>query len=105
GGDLNLVGSRGPLDLLLSGLAGNGGDLVTVDTPVLGSDAWYTWRDDQSTFGPGRLDWLLVGDARVVQAFSLDTRVRDPGVIAGWGLRPDDSAVSDHLPVVVDLRP
>lgn len=105
GGDLNLVGSRGPLDLLREGLASNGGDLAAVDTPVLGSDAWYTWRDDRSSFGPGRLDWLLVGDARVAQAFSLDTRVLDPGVLALWGLEQNDSAVSDHLPVVVDLRP
>jgi hypothetical protein len=37
-----------------------------------------------------------------VQAFALDTRLIDADRLAMWGLYPDDSAVSDHLPVVVD---
>lgn len=105
GGDLNLVGSRGPMDNLRAGLSGSGRDLTPAETPILGYDAAYTWRNDRSSFGPGRLDWFLVGDARVVGSFAVDTRLIDPATLAALGLEPDDSAISDHLPVVVDLKP
>lgn len=105
GGDVNLVGSREPLERLGAGLDVGGRDLRPVDTPVLGDSVYYTWREDRSAFGPGRLDWILVGGLRSTQAFALDTRLIDPGTLAGLGLEPDDSAVSDHLPIVVDLRP
>lgn len=105
GGDMNLVGTRGPLEILRAGLASNGNDLSPAPTRAIGDTAMYTWRDDRSSFGPGRLDWFLTGDARVAQSFSLDTRLIDPDTLALWGLNQDDSAVSDHLPVVVDLKP
>ena len=72
---------------------------------MIGDTAIYTWRDDNGYFGPGRLDWFVTGESRVAQAFALDTRLIDPDRLAMWGLYPDDSAVSDHLPVVVDLKP
>ncbi|USN97926.1 MAG: endonuclease/exonuclease/phosphatase family protein [Phycisphaeraceae bacterium] len=105
GGDMNLVGSRAPIDLLARGLGDHGRDLQPAPTPALGTNAWYTWRDDSNEFGPGRLDWILIGDAKVVQSFSLDTRLIDPAVLAECGIEPGDGAVSDHLPVVVDLKP
>ncbi len=105
GGDLNLVGTRGPLDILRTGLNTNGSDFEPASTGVIGDTAIYTWRDDRSYFGPGRLDWFLTGEATVAQAFALDTRLIDPDRLAMWGLYSDDSAVSDHLPVVVDLKP
>jgi endonuclease/exonuclease/phosphatase family metal-dependent hydrolase len=105
GGDMNLVGTRGPLETLGAGIGPRGGDLTPVDAPVLGDNVAYTWRDDRSAFGPGRLDWILAGDARVERAFALDTRLIDPAVLAQVGLEPADSAVSDHLPLVVDLKP
>lgn len=105
GGDLNLVGTRGPLEILRKGLNENGGDLVIAETRVVGDSAVYTWRDDRGYFGPGRLDWFVTGDARISQSFALDTRLIDQDRLAQWGLYPDDSAVSDHLAVVVDLKP
>ncbi len=105
GGDLNLVGTRGPLDILRTGLASDGSDFEPATTGVIGDTAIYTWRDDNGYFGPGRLDWFVTGESRVAQAFALDTRLIDPDRLAMWGLYPDDSAVSDHLPVVVDLKP
>jgi endonuclease/exonuclease/phosphatase family metal-dependent hydrolase len=105
GGDMNLVGTRGPLDVLRAGLASGGGDLRPAMTGVIGETALYTWRDDRGYFSPGRLDWFVTGDATVAQAFALDTRLMDADRLAEWGLYPDDSAVSDHLPVVVDLMP
>jgi len=105
GGDLNLVGTRGPLDILAGGLSGSGRDLEPADTMILGQDVLYTWRNDRSSFAPGRLDWVLTGDARVVQSFAFDTRRMDPATLEAAGLEPGDSDASDHLPVVVDLRP
>jgi len=105
GGDMNLVGTRGPLEILRAGLASNGDALEPAPTKVIGDTAMYTWRNDRSSFGPGRLDWFLTGDARVEQSFALDTRLIDPDQLAMWGLNQDDSAVSDHLSVVVDLKP
>lgn len=105
GGDMNLVGTRGPLDVLRGGLNEGGRDLEPAMTGVIGETALYTWRDDRGYFSPGRLDWFLTGDASVAQAFAIDTRLMNPDSLAMWGLYPDDSAVSDHLPVVVDLKP
>ncbi len=105
GGDMNLVGTRGPLDVLREGLGAGGRDLQPAMTGVIGETALYTWRDDRGYFSPGRLDWFLTGNASVAQAFAVDTRLMDPDRLATWGLYPDDSAVSDHLPVVVDLMP
>jgi endonuclease/exonuclease/phosphatase family metal-dependent hydrolase len=105
GGDLNLVGTRGPLEILRDGLGSDGSDFAPASTGVIGDTAIYTWRDDRSYFGPGRLDWFVTGESTTVQAFALDTRLIDADRLAMWGLYPDDSAVSDHLPVVVDLKP
>lgn len=106
-GDLNLVGSRPPLDLMRASLDTDGSDLSVVDAAVIGDAALYTWRNDAETFTPGRLDWIVYSDASVkaANAFSLDTRRLADDALARMGLTRTDSAASDHLPVVVDLRP
>lgn len=105
GGDLNLVGSRPPLDTLAAGLDVDGTDLAIADPGVLGDRAVYTWRDDGMGFSPGRLDWVLVGDAQATirRAFVLDTSLADPEALAGLGIEAGDSAATDHLAVVVDV--
>jgi len=106
GGDLNLVGSRPPLDTLAAGLDIDGTDLAIADPGVLGDGAVYTWRDEQSSFSPGRLDYVLVGDAqaRIERAFVFDTSLADAGSLGALGMEPGDSAATDHLAVVVDVE-
>ena len=104
-GDMNLVGTRGPLDTLRRGLAGDGSDLGIVRAEVLGDGAIYTWWEAGNDFGPGRLDYVLAGGATVAQAFVLDTSRLGPVSLAEAGLDASDTSASDHLPVVVDLVP
>jgi endonuclease/exonuclease/phosphatase family metal-dependent hydrolase len=105
GGDMNLVGSRPPLDLLRAGADSDGSDLAVVEAFVLGDRSMYTWADDGEGFAPGRLDYLLHSDAntRVVNAFVLDTSRLSEESLARLGLDATDSASTDHRPVVVDL--
>jgi endonuclease/exonuclease/phosphatase family metal-dependent hydrolase len=106
-GDCNLVGTYGPLEALMAGLDSDGSDLSPATPVVLGDSATYTWSDPKSEFPPGRLDYALFGDASadVVQAFVLDTSRLSTRSLARVGLDRTDTAASDHLPVVVDLRP
>ena len=105
GGDLNLVGSRDPLDILAAGLDPDGGALAVADAPVLGDAAVYTWSQPWSRFSPGRLDWLLHGrDVHARRAFVLDARRLDAATLAAAGIERPDTAASDHLPLVLDLR-
>ena len=106
-GDLNLVGTRTPLDDLRAGLDADGSDMDVVETYVLGDAAAYTWSDAESPFSPGRLDYAVASDAtmEVVRAFVLDTRRLSDEALARMGLQRGDSAASDHMPLIIDLRP
>lgn len=104
-GDMNLVGSRAPLDVLRAGLDG-GRDLTVADAVTYGDLAYATWHDAATPFGPGRLDYLVysASNAKVVHAFVLDTTRLTDGALARMGLDRDDTLkASDHMPVVVDL--
>jgi endonuclease/exonuclease/phosphatase family metal-dependent hydrolase len=107
GGDLNLVGSRRPLDLLGEGLDTDGRDLAVAQGYQLFGLTDATWADPESPFGPGRLDFVLFSDAALFLERAVPLESRD--VAEQWrqrrGLRPDDTEkASDHLPLVVDLR-
>lgn len=106
GGDLNLVGSRDPLGLIGAGLDADGSDLEAVEPWVTGDAAQYTWMNSESSFTPGRLDYVLVGDAglEVSRSFVLDTARLSEAALAAHGLERADSAASDHRPIVVDVR-
>ncbi len=105
GGDYNLVGTRTPLETLAAGLGAGGSDLIPVDAVTLGDAAAITWVDDQSLFSPGRLDWILIDpdSTPIRRAFMLDTRRISETSRHRAGLERDDSAATDHLPLVVDL--
>ncbi len=107
GGDVNLVGTRTPLDRLVAGLDVDGSDLTPAFTPVLGDHAVYTWTHAPSSFAPGRLDWGVYGQAgaELVHAFALDTRRLGSRTLARYALEHEDAAASDHVPVVLDLVP
>lgn len=106
GGDFNLVGSLPPLEVLSVGLDRDGSELEVVEAYGLGEGSQLTWRDPESAFTPGRLDYVLAGEAgvEIVQSFVLDTERLTDRALARIGLDRQDSRVSDHLPVVVDLR-
>lgn len=105
GGDMNLVGSRTPLDILKQRLAEGETDMDIAEARVLGDGTAYTWRDASSVFPNGRLDYVVSTGAHVVQAFTLDTARLSDAALARLGLDRTDTSVSDHLPVVIDLIP
>ncbi|TVQ62881.1 MAG: endonuclease/exonuclease/phosphatase family protein [Phycisphaerales bacterium] len=106
GGDVNLVGTRTPLERLVEGLDDDGSDLAVASAPVLGDASFYTWAEASSWFAPGRLDWAVYNEsgAELVHAFVLDTRRLSARTLARHGLEEADSSASDHVPVVIDLR-
>lgn len=106
-GDMNLVGTPDPLHIIRQGLDGDGSALAVSMPIVLGDAAMYTWNDDDNNFSPGRLDYALYGDSNtdVINAFVLDTRRLSDASLRWSGLERGDTAASDHLPIVIDLRP
>jgi hypothetical protein len=105
GGDLNLVGSRTPLDLLVSGLDGEG-DLIPVDSYRLTDRSMATWRNDDQPFSPGRLDFVLISGSTlsVDRAFPFEAEEISADLLVALGVHQEDSRrTSDHLPLVVDL--
>ncbi len=107
GGDYNLVGSRTPLEILAAGLDADNGPLDVAEARRLGAREAVTWRRADSSFTPGRLDYALVDGAAVeiVQAFILDTDALSDAALERSALRRSDSAASDHLPMIIDIRP
>lgn len=107
-GDVNLVGSRPPLDIMRVGLDADGSDLAVATPGVLGDRTMKTWSEAGNEFGPGRLDYVVYSDARARQqaAFVLDTsRLADEPLALAKLKRTDTATASDHMPVVVDLLP
>jgi endonuclease/exonuclease/phosphatase family metal-dependent hydrolase len=107
GGDLNLVGSPEAMHVLRSGLDVDGADLTVAEALVLGDRIATTWSNPRGRFAPSRLDFALVGDAAagVSQAFVLDSRILTNAALSEAGLEGADTDASDHLPLVVDIRP
>lgn len=104
GGDLNLVGSRRPLDVLRRNLDPAGGDLAAAPAYRLNGLSNTTWRAP-GPFPPGRLDYLLVSGSRfrILRSFAFDPADLTPLARRELGLAGGDDTVTDHLPVVVDL--
>ncbi len=118
-GDMNLVGSYRQVETLVSGTivdekrfgpshhADWDGTALTDAAPrhLSGREA-YTWRDDRSSFAPGRLDYIVYSDsiARLTNAFVLWTEDLDQATLASYELEAEDTRkASDHLPVVADF--
>jgi hypothetical protein len=86
-------------------LDADGSPLTIARPAVLGDEELFY------TFGirglRSRLDYITYSDnsLKVVNAFVLDTAILDPASLKAMGLEPDDSAATDHLPVVLDLSP
>jgi endonuclease/exonuclease/phosphatase family metal-dependent hydrolase len=107
GGDFNLVGSRSPLDLVRENLDADRSDLEVATMLVHGDSAVYSWRQPADIFPPGQLDFFLYSDAvaDLRQAFALNTALLSEEALHQAGLTRDDTAASDHLPIVMDIAP
>jgi hypothetical protein len=119
-GDLNTVSGPVPRDNLLHGI----GDLKTdwdgssmADTNpthnALGLDD-YTWRNDNSPFAPGILDYVMYTDSvmYVEHSFILNPTTMTNAELAATGLHVTDMLRTkslgsfldfDHLPLIVDF--
>ena len=118
-GDLNLVGLAQQLESLIDGNIINE-DLYgpDVNMDVDGSDlldtlpthtqqrTTYTWRNDFSSFWPGRLDCSVISDSvlELGRSFVIETRSMSAERLAQYQLDILDSSASDHLPLVTDVR-
>ena len=70
--------------------------------------ASYTWRNNFSSFGPGKLDFIIFTDAVVDlgNSFVLNTADMSASKLSALGLLANDTEqASDHLPLVQDLQP
>ncbi len=109
GGDMNLVGSTLPMDLLIKdgqALVGGRGDLLIAEALQPDGRGMQTWQEDDNSYSPGRLDWIVFGGKNLAasQAIVLDTLDLDAAQLTAMSLkRTDTETASDHLPVVVDL--
>ncbi len=119
-GDMNLVGLSGQVETLVAGTISDEerfGRTVAADwdgTPMsdasplhIGGREGYTWRDDTSSFAPGKLDYIVYSDSVMEMTGGFVLRTEDlPGeILESYGLRAADTGeASDHLPVVADFR-
>lgn len=119
GGDLNLVGYAQQLSTLLTGniqntsTYGEGGqpdwDNTDVTAPIcIQTDKRmdYTWRYDNSSYPPGKLDFIIYSDAvmNAQKSFVLQTEVMPQHRLQLYGLNQNNTGIaSDHFPVVTDF--
>ena len=117
-GDLNLVGDRQQLTTLVTGeiintqLFGNGGppdwddtDLEDLISQQTDKRTAYTWRNDNSSFPPGRLDFQIYSNSvmSVEKSFVIQTEIMSADRLTQYGLQQFDTRnASDHFPKVTD---
>lgn len=118
-GDLNLVGYAQQLTTLITGDIQNTGsygqgslydwdESEVTDQICVQSDKRmaYTWRDDYSSYPPGRLDFIIFSDAVMVaeKSFTIQTEVMPTSRLQEYGFNQYDTYIaSDHFPVVTDF--
>lgn len=105
-GDLNLVGSRTPLEMLAIQTDLDKTSLSIVEPYQLDGLSNLTWADRTQPFTPGRLDFMLYSDStmRVLRAFVYDSADLSTIWAQSKDVKEDDTQnTSDHLPVVTDF--
>ena len=118
-GDLNMVGYRRQLDVLLHGSfvdPSNGpdfspgrakGSLKSARLRHTHRRSITTWRRESSEFTPGKLDFVIYSKdvARLKRNYVLETTEMPDEVLELHGLERTDSLVaSDHLALVTDFK-
>ncbi|MCZ6702304.1 MAG: T9SS type A sorting domain-containing protein [Ignavibacteria bacterium] len=117
-GDLNLVGDRQQLTTLITGeiintpFFGNGGppdwdesDLEDMISQQTDKRTAYTWRNDNSLFPPGRLDFQIYSNSvmSVEKSFVIQTEIMSADRLTQYGLQQFDTRnASDHFPKITD---
>lgn len=118
-GDLNLVGFSQQLNTLISGDIQNTStygppsmpdwdgtevtDLISLHTDERFS---FTWKDESSSFPPGKLDFMIYSDAvlSVDKSFILRTEEMSTARLALYDLDKNNTeSASDHFPVTADF--
>ncbi len=118
-GDLNLVGYSQQLTTLITGdiqdtaqfgspaaLDWDNTDLNDVIALQTDNRMAYTWRDDGSSYWPGRLDYCIASDVNlnIEKAFTIQTEVMPAARLSLYGLQQNDThTASDHFPKVTDF--
>ncbi|MEO1512271.1 MAG: endonuclease/exonuclease/phosphatase family protein, partial [Planctomycetota bacterium] len=107
GGDYNHNGHPLVVETGLKGLDADGTPLELAYTPVLGTNARYSFGGPAYGHRRSFLDYIAYSDAvaELTAVFVLDTEILSDSSLAGMGLERSDSSAADHLPVVVDLDP
>jgi endonuclease/exonuclease/phosphatase family metal-dependent hydrolase len=105
-GDLNLVGSQEPRIVLSREMDVDGRWLWAARPLRLDDASANTWEWDGDRFPPSRLDYVLYTQASVGWVGGFVFRSGD--LSSRWqavhGVTDETSRVTDHLPVVSDLR-
>ncbi len=112
GGDLNLVGSRLPLELLTENAAALladpaiDGDLLITSPLQPDGSGLQTWQERGNRYAPGRLDFVMCSpNLAVHDALVFDTLDLPESALAAMRLvRTDAERASDHLPLIIDLE-
>ena len=84
----------------------NGNNLIDANPYVTGYPANYSWRNESSSYAPGKLDLMFYSGSVMQQqnAFVLDTEFLSSTELEDLNLSTFSSArASDHLPVIVDF--
>ncbi|KAA3617258.1 MAG: T9SS C-terminal target domain-containing protein [Calditrichaeota bacterium] len=66
----------------------------------------YTWRNDNSSFSPGKLDYILYSDSNIELGnhFVLNTLAMSQSELDTYGLLSENTNIaSDHLPRIMDI--
>jgi endonuclease/exonuclease/phosphatase family metal-dependent hydrolase len=119
-GDLNLVGYSQQLTTLISGDIQNTIDYGLPSYPdwdnsevsdliSLHSDSRFsfTWKNENGSYPPGKLDYILYSDAvvSVEKSFVLRTEEMNVSRLGKYGLDINNTeSASDHFPVIADFE-
>ncbi len=106
-GDFNLVGSSEQLAAIEDDITDwDGRGIERVRARQTGKRMHYTWRNDNSGFSPGKLDYIFYTSSvlSLKNTYTLQVEEMSPEQRDKYGLHYGDTRVaSDHLPHVADF--
>jgi len=119
-GDMNFVGDNRQLETLLTGDIADesaygsdfnpdwdGSDLLDSSPYATGVPFSYTWYSPNSSFSPGRLDFIIYSGSNLnlQNSYSLFTPALPQDSLTTYNLNANDViTASDHLPLVADFK-